>query len=84
MNATLHGSQVNRRVACRSAQFRFDTVQLAWTLFWADRNGWWHLYDDVLPTADLAKRLVKVRVAPSSFSDSKTHSHEVVRLAICT
>jgi hypothetical protein len=31
------------------AQFRFDLDSSAWTLFWRDRNGRWHLYDEVDP-----------------------------------
>lgn len=48
-----------------SAQFRFDPGQLAWTLYWADRNGRWHPYDDVPPTPDLADLLAEVNADPT-------------------
>ena len=48
-----------------SAQFRFDPVRLAWTLYWADRNGRWHLYDDAMPTPDLAMLLAEVNADPT-------------------
>ncbi|TAJ17193.1 MAG: DUF3024 domain-containing protein [Dehalococcoidia bacterium] len=31
------------------AQLRFDLVEERWTLYWADRNSRWHLYDDIEP-----------------------------------
>ncbi|MCU1363953.1 MAG: hypothetical protein JWM55_1781 [Acidimicrobiaceae bacterium] len=31
------------------AQLRYDTGALNWTLYWADRNGRWHLLDFVEP-----------------------------------
>lgn len=48
-----------------SAQFRFDPDQLQWTLFWADRNGRWHPYDDVMPTPDRADLLAEVNADPT-------------------
>jgi hypothetical protein len=48
-----------------SAQFRFDPQPLTWTLYWADRNGRWHVYDGIEPTPDLAKLLVEVHADPT-------------------
>jgi hypothetical protein len=48
-----------------SAQFRFDPDELAWTLYWADRNGRWHLYDNVVPTPDLTDLLAEVNADPT-------------------
>jgi hypothetical protein len=31
------------------AQLRYDADAQHWTLYWADRNGRWHLYDLVEP-----------------------------------
>jgi hypothetical protein len=48
-----------------SAQFRFDPGQLTWTLYWADRSGRWHPYDDILPSTDLAELLAEVDADPT-------------------
>lgn len=48
-----------------SAQFRFDPGHLVWTLYWADRNGRWHMYNDVTPTPDLADLLAEVNADPT-------------------
>jgi len=34
------------------AQFRFDRETQKWTLYCADRNSQWHLYDLIKPSAD--------------------------------
>ena len=31
------------------AQLRYNPDTKAWTLYWADRNGRWNLYDDLAP-----------------------------------
>ena len=31
------------------AQLRYNTAERHWTLYWADRNGRWHLYDLIDP-----------------------------------
>lgn len=31
------------------AQLRYDRGTGQWTLYWADRNSRWHLYDDIEP-----------------------------------
>jgi len=31
------------------AQLRYKPATAAWTLYWADRNGRWHVYDDLPP-----------------------------------
>lgn len=31
------------------AQLRYDRSTGQWTLYWADRNSRWHLYDDIEP-----------------------------------
>ena len=35
------------------AQFRYDLGDKTWTLYCADRNSRWHLYDFVEPTREL-------------------------------
>ena len=41
------------------AQFRYGEDG-RWTLYWPDRNGRWHEYDDVNPTKDIRKLLDEV------------------------
>lgn len=33
----------------RVAQLRYSTDNHRWSLYWADRNGRWHRYDDLKP-----------------------------------
>jgi Protein of unknown function (DUF3024) len=33
----------------RVAQLRYDPTDRCWTLYWADRNSRWHLYDLIDP-----------------------------------
>ncbi|MHB1050722.1 MAG: DUF3024 domain-containing protein [Bacteroidota bacterium] len=42
------------------AQFRFNSDDGQWTLYCADRNSRWHLYDLVQPTSNLEKLLKAV------------------------
>lgn len=35
------------------AQLRFDGDTMRWSLWWPDRNGRWHRYDDLDPTPDI-------------------------------
>jgi hypothetical protein len=42
------------------AQFRFNKEDGNWTLYCADRNSRWHLYDIVPPTSNLEKLLKAV------------------------
>lgn len=41
--------------ATQVAQLRHDPASGRWSLFWSDRNGRWHLYDETVPgsAADL-------------------------------
>ena len=41
----------------KTAQFRFDPDDSTWTLYWADRNGRWLLYDDTPPARDIGDLL---------------------------
>jgi hypothetical protein len=47
------------------AQFRLDPKTLLWTLYWRDRNGRWHWYDEVDTTPDLADLLHEVDDDPT-------------------
>jgi len=47
------------------AQFRFDKKTGRWTLYCADRNSRWHLYDVVSPTTDLGLLLKEVDKDPT-------------------
>ncbi len=49
----------------RIAQLRFDAAPGAWTLHWADRNGRWHLYDDVDPSPDVGPILREIEDDPT-------------------
>jgi Protein of unknown function (DUF3024) len=35
----------------RVAQLRYDAASHTWSLYWADRNGRWHRYEDLDPSA---------------------------------
>jgi hypothetical protein len=39
------------------AQLRYNPERCLWTLYWADRNGRWHLYDMIEP--DTSDRLLQ-------------------------
>jgi len=47
------------------AQLRYDTGSRRWALYWADRNGRWHRYDDFEPAEDLDEVLVKLDQDPT-------------------
>lgn len=42
------------------AQIRHDATSLAWTLWWADRNGRWNRYWDLEATPDLDRILREI------------------------
>lgn len=48
------------------AQMRFDEPSATWTLWWSDRNGRWHRYDDLKPTPDLELILWEIDVDPTA------------------
>lgn len=44
----------------RVAQLRYNATSHHWSLYWADRNGRWHRYDDLPPSAiDLVLREIE-------------------------
>ena len=44
----------------RVAQLRYNATSYHWSLYWADRNGRWHRYDDLPPsTIDLVLREIE-------------------------
>lgn len=47
------------------AQFRFDEPSKTWSLFWSDRNGRWHLYEDVDPSTNIGALLDEVDADPT-------------------
>jgi hypothetical protein len=47
------------------AQFRFDPETGKWTLYWADRNSRWHVYEDVPPNKNLDVLLREVDNDPT-------------------
>jgi hypothetical protein len=47
------------------AQLRFEGPTATWTLWWSDRNGRWHRYDDVGPTPDLDPLLREIDEDPT-------------------
>lgn len=47
------------------AQFRYDPEKGLWTLYWADEQEKWHLYDQVAPTPDLLSLIHEVDADPS-------------------
>lgn len=46
------------------AQFRYDPEDKVWTLYWADEQEKWHLYDQVEPTPELARLIAEVDADP--------------------
>lgn len=47
------------------AQFRFDASHGLWSLYWADRNSRWHLYEDVEPSSNIVDLLEEVDEDPT-------------------
>jgi hypothetical protein len=47
------------------AQFRYDPQAARWSLYCADRNSRWHLYDEVGPTRDIGVLLREVEKDPT-------------------
>ncbi len=47
------------------AQFRFNAAKGTWTLYCADRNSRWHVYDDTSPTEDFQSLLAEVDEDPT-------------------
>jgi len=47
------------------AQFRYDSEQRTWTLYYADRNSRWHQYFDVEPSEDFEQLLQEVHEDPT-------------------
>lgn len=54
-----------RWVRLSVAQFRYDPDAKLWTLYCADRNGRWHIYDDVDPSPDLVPLIEEVEADPT-------------------
>ncbi len=47
------------------AQFRFDPKSMDWTLYCADRNAKWHLYDEIEPSKNIQDLLKEVDRDPT-------------------
>jgi hypothetical protein len=47
------------------AQYRFLPKEDKWTLYWADRNSRWHLYEDAEPDERLQELLDEVERDPT-------------------
>jgi hypothetical protein len=47
------------------AQLRYDEDDRSWSLYCADRNGRWWLYDDTGPAADVGPLLVAIDEDPT-------------------
>jgi len=47
------------------AQFRYHPAKNLWTLYCADRNSRWHMYDEVAPTKSLQTLLEEVDEDPT-------------------
>lgn len=47
------------------AQFRFDASNGLWSLYWADRNSRWHLYDEVEPSTNIVDLIEEVDEDPT-------------------
>ncbi|HWH69086.1 MAG TPA: DUF3024 domain-containing protein [Candidatus Sulfotelmatobacter sp.] len=46
------------------AQFRYDPERRSWTLYWADEQEKWHLYDRLAPNPDLLSLIQEVDTDP--------------------
>lgn len=46
------------------ARFRYDSDAGLWTLYWADRNGRWRVYDEVEPVSNLSVLVAEVDADP--------------------
>ena len=49
----------------RVAQLRHDPGTHLWSLYWADRNGRWHRYDDLPPCA-ISQALEEIERDPAA------------------
>jgi hypothetical protein len=47
------------------ARLRWTETYGTWTLYWPDRNGKWHLYDRVPPTAKIETHLAEIDADPT-------------------
>jgi Protein of unknown function (DUF3024) len=47
------------------AQFRYSIDDRTWTLYWADRNSRWHVYDRIPPASKLDDLLDEVDDDPT-------------------
>ncbi|HAM36208.1 MAG TPA: transposase [Elusimicrobia bacterium] len=47
------------------AQFRYSANEKRWTLYWADRNSRWHLYDDAEPAIAIQSLLDEINRDPT-------------------
>jgi hypothetical protein len=59
---TLRPTEWSRMVV---AQFRYDPPTAHWSLYCADRNVRWHLYDEIGPTKDIGLLLREVDEDPT-------------------
>ena len=48
------------------AQIRFENNKKTFTLFWADRNEKWHLYDFIEPSTELENVLEEIDKDPTA------------------
>lgn len=55
------------------AQLRCDLAARHWTLYWADRNSRWHLYDDIEP-GTVTELLAEIDRDPTSTSGGSCSS----------
>jgi len=55
----------NRWIDTKIAQIRFENVDKTFTLYCADRNDKWHLYDYIDPTTDLEEVLAQIDADPT-------------------
>ncbi len=60
-----HHQERGRYIEHIVAEFRYTATQRSWTLFWADRNGRWHRYENFVDRSNFLDLLQEVEKDPT-------------------
>jgi hypothetical protein len=55
----------SERSTSKVAQLRYDDSAGMWSLYWPDRNGRWHHYDEILPSRTVEPLLAVIEADPT-------------------